>query len=169
MVQYFWRYAIMEEDENRGQVGDGICPWMMHRLLREHYCCWKQRTGKETSKQSSIKNEWQHKTFIFHCTDFDSYYTVTIYYSSAQRTGSDIHDEWTVSATREAVVYNNVLHIHTCTHHTYSPFWMSMYCIRADIYTHYWQYFFPEAQWTFISVLQLFVENCTSERKTLMD
>lgn len=88
--------------------------------------CWRSTIVAERGRQvwryiqqSYIKKEWQHKTFIYHCLVFDSYCTANIYYSSAQRTGSDIHDECTVGETREAIVYNNAL-AHTHTHHIYS-------------------------------------------------
>lgn len=40
-----------------------------------------------------MENEWQHETLIYHCCVSDSYCTVTIHYSSAQRTASSRHDE----------------------------------------------------------------------------
>ncbi len=77
----------------------------------------------------NIKNEWQREASIYHCSVSDSYCTATIYYSSAQRTGSDRHDGCTVSERREAVVYNNAhIHTHKC------PWSMNIY--RPSIHGH---------------------------------
>lgn len=107
-----------------------------------------------------IKNEWQHETFIYHCSVSDSYCTATIYYSSAQRTGSDRHDECIVGERKEAIVYNNA-HTNTNT------------CPQSMSIVHIWTLMMKRLShrgtvdvYSLVPALRGLIERSTSERKT---